>query len=72
MDRFVTVTRRKDSFQPTATQKRVIDEIKTLIDQKCSVLIFGDPGVGKTFVVKKALEVRCFTVFHSLARVHLR
>jgi hypothetical protein len=61
MDRFVTVNRQKESLVPTATQRRIIRELQTLIDNGShTILIFGDAGIGKTFVTKKALEGRSY------------
>lgn len=56
MDKFVTVSRQKESKVPTATQKRIIKELRKMIEGNFVILVFGDSGIGKTFIVKKALE----------------
>jgi hypothetical protein len=55
MDKFVTVVRKKESKVPTATQKRCIKGLREMIMGNHVILVFGDAGVGKTFIVKKAL-----------------
>ena len=56
MDRFVTVRRQKDFFQPTATQKKVIHGLRKMILDNGTLLVFGGSGCGKTFITKRALE----------------
>jgi len=56
MDAFVTTKRTKEFFRPTATQVKYIKVLRDLLEKNQTVLVWGNPGVGKTFLVKHALE----------------
>ena len=53
MDKFVTVRAQKDSCTLTPSQIRYIHKIQRAGRQVC---VYGDSGVGKTFLVRRALE----------------
>jgi len=54
MDKFVTISRQKESEEITGRESQ-LEYIKSLLDSNKSFCIWGSTGVGKTFLIKHAL-----------------
>ena len=54
MDKFVTVSRQKESEEITGRDSQ-LEYIKSLLEKNTSFCIWGSIGIGKTFLIKHAL-----------------
>ena len=51
MDKFVTVSRQKESEEITGRDTQ-LEYIKSLLEKNTSFCIWGSIGIGKTFLIK--------------------